>query len=350
MKKQFIIIFYLLFCQIILAQKVIHNPNYINSNISGRITKIELTNKETILHFHIKQAKGAWVFIPKETYIEDSSHNGKRLYVTKSEGIEISKKHIMSTSDQIIYKLYFPALDNKTEHINFGESNPKGNWFIYKLNITKNGIQFLNTTLNSNIYYRIKENSLVSKLAENTKHKTMLINDLPKSFFGNWYDKYDTLILTTNMEYIVIENRIHYYKNIQKIGENKFKIWHSTGFFEILSLDNQNMVIRNNRLINLKHKPISNKVPKFIKGNWFNKNNKITITDDTFYFYGEVPENILGDKKYHIDQIAESNAGENHWFVLYNNGQYNLYVVRKIENEYILSARGQREFQYKKNK
>ncbi|ANW97238.1 hypothetical protein AXE80_13470 [Wenyingzhuangia fucanilytica] len=337
-----------------MAQKIINNPDCVANNISGSVTKIELTDKETILHLHIRGNLGGWIAIPKETYIENSGDGEKRLYITKTEGITLTGRNYFTNSDEKRFKLYFPPLPKEIKQINYGESNVGGNWFIYKLDLTKDGKNFI--TKNNKPF--VIGNPMPDKITitktnnKNLDIKTLNTSDLPKDFFGNWYDKYGTLLMITTPDYIVSDNRIKYYLNIEKIGTHKYKILTTSNAIEILSLDDETITIRTNRLLSLHKKKNKQKVPDFIKGKWTHWDGvkEITITDDYFYnndkdYHGAYRETI----KNKIDWIASSDNKEIFWFVLYHQGDYNIYFIKKINDEYVLQPRGFADAKYIKN-
>ncbi|AUP78663.1 hypothetical protein [Flavivirga eckloniae] len=358
MKRSLLILFIIILSINAYGQKIIHKPDYIYGNVSGKVEKVELTEKETILHFHLKKPRGGWVYIPSETYIENSLTNEGRLYVIKGEEVGVGEKYYLSRTNEIIYKLYFPALGKDVKKINYGESNLKGNRFIYKLDVSKNGYRFKSDRWhNTREYISSKKKSSINnkdkQLREVKTVKTdgdIFPKDLPKDFFGNWYDKYGTLILITTPDYVVSDFRIRYYVDIQKIGNNKFKIETTANTFEILSLDNENMIIRTDKLTNLKRKPDTN-VPEFIKGHWINKNGKgkLTVSENLFFFH-KTPENILSNEKKYIDHVAVSKSDDAIWFILYDQGKFNMYIANKINGNYVLGPRGHMETQYKKIK
>lgn len=382
MRIQLLILCFAIFSVNIQAQKVIHNPDYISSNINGKVTKVELTDTETVLHFHVKGSIGSWIGIPRETYIENSSSKSERMYIVKTEGVTLTGKNYMKDSDEMRYQLYFPALAEGVEKINYGESNKGGNWFIYKLDVSKNGKRFLNSFNKSNLNkwniatgrnvtdtlreYIIGRPLNLSTSLNNSKsfnlsslygfngigENTLLPEELPKEFFGNWYDKYGTLILITTPDYIVSDSRIEYYQDIQKNGENKFVIKSTRGGFQVLNLDNETITIRTDKLSTLKKKDIKNTVPKSIKGNWLHLGGikKINVTDA--YFYND-DGGLLGVTdiiKSRVDHVVESDSGNVVWFVLYNEGDYDLYIARKVDGEYVLGPRGFANAKYKKVK
>jgi len=93
MKKIILLACIILFFNSSIAQRVVQNPDYVSSNINGRVTKVEITDTETILHFHVNAPIGSWIAIPKETYIEDSSGKGEKIFITKTEGITLTGKN-----------------------------------------------------------------------------------------------------------------------------------------------------------------------------------------------------------------------------------------------------------------
>ena len=335
------------------SQRIVENPNYISSSTSSaKITKVELKENETILHFRARIPVGSWIYIPTESYIEDSSKKGKRLYVTKTDGIEMDKRHTIVNNDELRYKLYFPALDKNVDHINFGESNKGGNWFIFNLDLTKNGKNFLSSpqALTNSNNIRVVEGLPFSTTFRINKNgnivNTVLPEDLPNEFFGNWYDKYGTLIMITTPDYMVFDNRVQYYRAIQKLSDNSFTISCTAANFEILSFDSENMVVRSDRLMSLKRMSSNNKVPKAMKGDWVHKNKigKINITDN--YLYNS--DGTFGNEKNSIDHVAESESGDTIWMVVYNEGYYYIYIAEKKNGEYVLVPRGYPDAQYKK--
>jgi len=136
MKKILLLFAVLLSINSVFAQKIIDKPDYGVSNIPGSITKIELTAEATILHFHIKYPTGQWIFIPKESYIQDVN-GGDKIFVTKTEGIPMGEKYTISESGEVNYQLYFPKLDKGVNKVDFGEANEGGNWSIYDIVINE---------------------------------------------------------------------------------------------------------------------------------------------------------------------------------------------------------------------
>ncbi len=136
MKKIFIILVTLLVSSGVFSQKTIDKPDYGLSNLPGKLTKIELTDSATIIHFYIKYYPGQWIFIPKESFIQDVN-GGEKIFVTKTEGIPIAERYTMPESGEVSYKLYFPKLDNTVNKVDFGEANEGGDWSIYDIVINE---------------------------------------------------------------------------------------------------------------------------------------------------------------------------------------------------------------------
>ncbi|GGA80208.1 thiol:disulfide interchange protein [Flavobacterium palustre] len=136
MKKILLLFAALLSVSSLFAQKIIDKPDYGLSNIPGSITKIELTEEATILHFHIEYYPGQWIFIPKESYIQDVN-GGDKIFATKTEGIPIGERYTITESGEVNYQLYFPKLDKRVNKVDFGEANEGGNWSIYDIVINE---------------------------------------------------------------------------------------------------------------------------------------------------------------------------------------------------------------------
>lgn len=132
MKNRISVLLILLAIQLGFSQKTIENPQYGVNALPGEITKIELLDDATVLHFNIKVKGGIWISIPKESCIIPNNTTEK-LFVTKAEGIEIAKRHTMDSTGVIDYKLFFPPLEKQVGKIDFVESNKGGNWYVNDL-------------------------------------------------------------------------------------------------------------------------------------------------------------------------------------------------------------------------
>ncbi|MFC5684024.1 TlpA family protein disulfide reductase [Flavobacterium sp. MAHUQ-51] len=136
MKKSLTLLVLLLISSAIFSQKIIEKPDYGFSNLPGKLTKIELTDSATIIHFYIKYPTGAWIFIPKESYIQDVN-GGEKYFVTKTEGIPLGERYTMTESGEVSYQLHFPKLNASVDKVDFGEANEGGNWTVYDIVINK---------------------------------------------------------------------------------------------------------------------------------------------------------------------------------------------------------------------
>jgi thiol-disulfide isomerase/thioredoxin len=149
MKKIFFSLVVLLFTITTFSQKTIDKPDYGFSNLPGKLTKIELTDSATIIHFYIKYPTGQWIFIPKESYIQDVN-GGEKQFVTKTEGISIGERYTMPESGEVSYQLYFPKLNAAVNKVDFGEANEGGSWSIYDIVINETETSLLPKVLQGN--------------------------------------------------------------------------------------------------------------------------------------------------------------------------------------------------------
>ena len=191
MKKTLFLFLLLLTTSNLFSQKNIDNPNYGLSNIPGNLTKIELTAEATILHFDIKFPAGYWIFIPKESYIQDVK-GGEKYVVTKAEGIPLETKYTMPASGEVRYQLYFPKVSSAVYKVDFGvANNAEGNWSIYDIVINES-----------------KETSL-----------------FPKELRGNWFqadgsNQWDFGFYVSNA---VVDKALWNYKKVE-ISKNNYAI------------------------------------------------------------------------------------------------------------------------------
>ena len=120
------------------SQHLIDQPKFGFSSLPGEITKVELLDTTTVLHFIVNYRPGNWISIPKETFIQDI-RSDEKLFVTKAEGIPLMEKYWMPESGTVnSYKLFFPMLDKTSaSKIDFGEANERGNWYVYDIELGK---------------------------------------------------------------------------------------------------------------------------------------------------------------------------------------------------------------------
>ncbi len=117
------------------SQTVIEKPKIgFSTSLSVNITKVEIADTATTLHFHTTGTPGDWIFIPKETYIQ-AVNATEKLYIKSADGIPMGQQYIFSSTGEVNYKLVFPKMDASAKHIDYGEANDEGSWFIYDIQI-----------------------------------------------------------------------------------------------------------------------------------------------------------------------------------------------------------------------
>lgn len=183
MKKKLITLLLTIVCTFTFAQKIIEIPDYGYSTYPGKITKIELLDTTTVVHFHLKMRPGLRFVIPEKTYIQDVSGD-KKLYVTNGTGVKLFKRERVPSSGELYYELYFPKLKPNVKTIDFGENTKRGSWFIYDIVINEY------TTTNS----------------------------IPKELRGNWMlaDGSNQWHYGFKAKNAIVENAIWNYKSIVK--------------------------------------------------------------------------------------------------------------------------------------
>ncbi|GAA3648942.1 hypothetical protein [Flavivirga jejuensis] len=201
MIKNVFILLLSLICTFSFAQQTIENPDYSYSTVPGDLTKIEILEDATVLHFHIKYKPKYWIFIPKKTFIKNVDSEEK-LFITKAEGIPLSKRFFMPESGETRYKLYFPKLNKPINKIDFGEVNDGGTWFMYDVIINED------------------ENDSM----------------LPRVLRGDWLltDGSNRWDYTFNPKNAIVDKRVWTYKSVESKGKT-YKITHeSSGEFKIV--------------------------------------------------------------------------------------------------------------------
>ncbi|GGD12828.1 hypothetical protein [Hyunsoonleella pacifica] len=166
------------------AQKNIEKPEYGYSTFPGEITKIEIRDTITVLHFKLEKLPWGYFHIPKESYIQDLS-GGNKLFVSEVTGATF-KRNFFPSSGVAMYKLFFPPLNKTTKTIDFGIDRERG-WRIYDIVLQED------------------ENSLL----------------LPKALRGNWLlaDGSNHWDYGFNSKYAIVDGKVWYYQSIDKKGE-----------------------------------------------------------------------------------------------------------------------------------
>jgi hypothetical protein len=116
--------------------KYIDNPKYTaKSSKNFRISRVELTDNETVLYFEFTGMPGNWIYIPSESYIQPSD-GGEVLYLKSAEGTRLNEETWSGNTGVMSYKLFFPKIDENVKKINFKELYKNGNWSVFELDIS----------------------------------------------------------------------------------------------------------------------------------------------------------------------------------------------------------------------
>ncbi|QCE42012.1 TlpA family protein disulfide reductase [Psychroserpens sp. NJDZ02] len=151
MKNTIITIFLLVLFTNTFAQKTIENPEYGLITIPSSITKIEILDTATVLHFHIKSYTNRKITISDKSYIEVIGSD-KKLLVTKSEGITLNEEESASDTSELFYSLHFPKLETNVKTIDFVEvhDNEENNAYAYDIVIDQENASMLPLALRGN--------------------------------------------------------------------------------------------------------------------------------------------------------------------------------------------------------
>nr|WP_288834901.1 TlpA disulfide reductase family protein [uncultured Flavobacterium sp.] len=241
MKKIFSILVALLMSCGVFSQKTIDKPDYGLSNLPGKLTKIELTDSATIIHFYIKYQPGQWIQVPKDTYIQDIN-GGVKYLATQTEGIPFGERYTMPETGETNYKVFFPKLKNGIDKIDFGEGNNNpNNWSVYDIVLNEKDVE-----------------SLMPKVLQGNWFQTDGSNQWDYGFYANqavvdkavW--KYKTVESKKNNYTIVLENAGEektIYAQIDKkegvkFGDNKEKL----ATYSTEKIDNPNYKLANDEV------------------------------------------------------------------------------------------------------
>lgn len=189
-----------------------------------------------------------------------------------------------------------------------------------------------------------------SELALNTSHlnsqESLLAKDLPKEIFGNWYDKYGTVMMIITPDYIINNIQVWYYEDIRILDNSNYQIKFTnrkvTDKLEVLKLSNGILTIRTDRILTFVKGNVKDKVPEFLMGNWSNRwsnsDLKLKITDK-FCKFGPKEDSSKGLP---IDHVGGSrNPDDSYWFfVLYRDGMYEVALASKKGEDYFFNSKG----------
>ncbi|ANW96152.1 hypothetical protein AXE80_07615 [Wenyingzhuangia fucanilytica] len=313
------------------SQKIVENPDYGLSTLPGTISKIEILDNETILHFHLKTTPNSKYSIPKKTYIQDLNSSDK-LFITKAEGARISKWETVSESGEADYTLYFPKIDKNVKTIEFGEANNGGSWFVY------------------DIVIEADENAIT-----------------PKDLLGNWFktDGSNSYTYSFNSKNVIADKELWNYKSV-KSKKNKYTLvlekngaektinakLNKDGTLTVKEDKNKKETYSKTIVYNINYHPENNeglKTPDFKLGTATysgiikNYTPKIGIKTGMVY----VNNSFTGEQESHLVKIAENGTFSIDFpithpqFVLsrvFNNNQY-IFVAPGKETLHIIDSR-----------
>lgn len=126
------------FIQTIDAQTYI-NPKYAARSLKDvDITKIEITDKYTIVHFYFDSKTsfqmGGWIALAKNMYIKNAKTH-KKYYLIKASNIPILPERLEFNGPyKRRFKAYFPSIDPATKEMHIIEEATNGfNFYKIKL-------------------------------------------------------------------------------------------------------------------------------------------------------------------------------------------------------------------------
>ncbi len=145
------------------ANKVILNPETETNSTDMMlvISKIELTDTETILFFDAYQRPGNWIRIDPASVLIGS--NQKTYKITGSEGIVPGEKVFAPKSGHIPFSLRFQPVDKNEKSIDFKEGNTPDDWAItgIKLYEVKHSAKAIQCVLRGEIINRPQSSRLL---------------------------------------------------------------------------------------------------------------------------------------------------------------------------------------------
>ncbi len=131
MKRHLLLTIAVLCCLSLFAtNKVILNPatETNNTDMMLVVSKIEMTDTETILYFDAYQRPGYWIRIGAASVITGSNQRTYKLI--GSDGIVPGEETYLSESGHIAFSLRFQPVDKNEKSISFKEGDGPGDWAI----------------------------------------------------------------------------------------------------------------------------------------------------------------------------------------------------------------------------
>lgn len=136
--KKFTILF-LCFLVLVVQARVIENPQYTFRKTNDiQLIKLELLDTATILTFKVSNPQNA--MLAKNSYIQ-LSNSVEKLLIRSTVDLPapIGTRWNLKTNDPVIFKAFFPAIDSKTEKIDFSEpfTNDGQPWQFFGIRINE---------------------------------------------------------------------------------------------------------------------------------------------------------------------------------------------------------------------
>lgn len=99
------------------------------------ISKVDLTDSNTVLHVNARYTPNYWIKIAPESYL---AADGKKYPLISADGIEPGKEFWMPESGEADFKLVFEPLPFSTEKFDFSEGDSEGAFRLGGINISGN--------------------------------------------------------------------------------------------------------------------------------------------------------------------------------------------------------------------
>ncbi|XOV94844.1 MAG: hypothetical protein ACFHWX_09080 [Bacteroidota bacterium] len=109
------------------------NANTTNNQVA--VSKVEITDKETIISLWVKPRTNSSVYFSSKTYIV-SSTGGKQLFISGVKDMELDKLYTDPNDEAREYTLYFPKIETGTQSINLRAGEEGNYWHFFDIDIS----------------------------------------------------------------------------------------------------------------------------------------------------------------------------------------------------------------------
>lgn len=116
----------------------VDNPEVLYSSAANTLdlTRVEMTDSSTVLHFNATFRPGWWIQIAKEAFVVA---DGDTIAMTSAEGIVPGEEHYMPESGKDSFTLTFGPISPKATSLTFNEGT--GGWIIAGIDLTGKGVK-----------------------------------------------------------------------------------------------------------------------------------------------------------------------------------------------------------------